>query len=241
MLQLELMIELLTPLMYLSAIPGVDLVELIKWAGVFGVAFIVFAESGLLIGFFLPGDSLLFTAGFLVQTGILPVNLIGFIALLFVAAVLGDTVGYTFGRRVGRKVFERPNSRLFKQKYLVEAEKFYEKHGKKTIILARFVPIVRTFAPIVAGTAKMEYRTFLAYNIVGGFLWTAGVTSLGYFLGAFFTSIGLGIDTVLLPIVAVIILLSVAPPIIHILKEKQNREALWNGTKQQIRVLLRKK
>lgn len=223
----------------LSAIPGVDLVELIKWAGVFGVALIVFAESGLLIGFFLPGDSLLFTAGFLIQTGILPVNLIAFIALLFVAAVLGDSVGYTFGRRVGRKIFDRPNSKLFKQKYLIEAENFYEKHGKKTIILARFIPVVRTFAPIVAGTAKMHYPTFLAYNVIGGLLWTAGITSLGYFLGAFFTSIGLGIDTVLLPIVAVIILLSIAPPIIHILKDKQNREALWNSSKRQIRVLLR--
>lgn len=233
--------ELLLSLTILSAIPGVDLVELIKWAGVFGVAFIIFAESGLLIGFFLPGDSLLFTAGFLVQTGILPVNLVAFIALLFVAAVLGDSVGYTFGRRVGRKIFDRPNSRLFKQKYLLEAEAFYEKHGKKTIILARFIPVVRTFAPIVAGTAKMNYRTFLAYNIIGGFLWTAGVTSLGYFLGAFFTSIGLGIDTVLLPIVAIIILISIAPPIIHILKEKKNREILWAGTKRQIRVLLRKK
>ncbi len=233
--------ELLTSLTLMSAIPGVDLVELIKWAGVFGVALIIFAESGLLIGFFLPGDSLLFTAGFLVQTGILPVNIAAFIALLFVAAVLGDSVGYTFGRRVGRRIFERPNSRLFKQKYLLEAESFYEKHGKKTIILARFIPVVRTFAPIVAGTAKMHYPTFLAYNIVGGLLWTAGVTLLGYFLGAFFTSIGLGIDTVLLPIVALIILISIAPPIIHILKEKQNREVLWNGTKRQIRVLLRKK
>lgn len=241
MLQFKVMNELLTSLTLMSAIPGVDLVELIKWAGVFGVALIIFAESGLLIGFFLPGDSLLFTAGFLVQTGILPVNIAAFIALLFVAAVLGDSVGYTFGRRVGRRIFERPNSRLFKQKYLLEAESFYEKHGKKTIILARFIPVVRTFAPIVAGTAKMHYPTFLAYNIVGGLLWTAGVTLLGYFLGAFFTSIGLGIDTVLLPIVALIILISIAPPIIHILKEKQNREVLWNGTKRQIRVLLRKK
>ena len=236
------MAELLTPVLFtLAAIPGVDLVELIKWAGVFGVAFIIFAESGLLIGFFLPGDSLLFTAGFLVQIGILPVNIVAFIALLFVAAVLGDSIGYTFGRRVGRKVFERPNSRLFKQKYLLEAENFYEKHGKKTIILARFIPVVRTFAPIVAGTANMHYRTFLAYNVIGGFLWTAGVTSLGFFLGAFFTSIGLGIDSVLLPIVAIIILISIAPPILHILKEKKNREALWSSTKQQLRILLRRK
>lgn len=231
----------LSLLTHFAALPGFDIVELIKWGGVAGVALIVFAESGLLIGFFLPGDSLLFTAGFLIHTGLLPINLYLFIAIIFAAAVLGDSVGYTFGRRVGRKVFERPNSKLFKQEYLQQAEIFYEKHGGKTIILARFIPIIRTFAPIVAGTAKMPYHTFLTYNIVGGFIWTAGVTSLGYVLGAWFESMGIDIDHVLLPIVLVIILISVLPPIIHIFKDKKQRDSFKQLVKRQFDVLLRRK
>jgi membrane-associated protein len=218
-----------------SSLLGFDLQELIKWAGVFGVAAIIFAESGLLIGFFLPGDSLLFTAGFLVQIGVLSVNIHLLVFILFVAAVLGDSVGYTFGRRVGRKLFDRPNSRLFKQDHLAKAEAFYEKYGGKTIIMARFIPVVRTFAPIVAGTAKMHYRTFLSYNIVGGILWAAGITYLGYFLGDVFTNrLGLDIDQVILPAVAIIILISIMPPAYHILKDKEQRKALWDGTKRQL-------
>jgi membrane-associated protein len=224
-----------------SSLLGFDLQELIKWAGVFGVAAIIFAESGLLIGFFLPGDSLLFTAGFLVQIGVLSVNIHLLVFILFVAAVLGDSVGYTFGRRVGRKLFDRPNSRLFKQDHLAKAEAFYEKYGGKTIIMARFIPVVRTFAPIVAGTAKMHYRTFLSYNIVGGILWAAGITYLGYFLGDVFTNrLGLDIDQVILPAVAIIILISIMPPAYHILKDKEQRKALWDGTKRQFTVLFKK-
>lgn len=224
-----------------SSLLGFDLQELIKWAGVFGVAAIIFAESGLLIGFFLPGDSLLFTAGFLVQIGVLPFNIHLLVFILFVAAVLGDSVGYTFGRRVGRKLFERENSRLFKQDHLIKAEAFYEKYGGKTIIMARFIPVVRTFAPIVAGTAKMHYRTFLSYNIVGGILWAAGITYLGYFLGDVFTNrLGLDIDQVILPAVAIIILISIMPPAYHILKDKEQRKALWDGTKRQFTVLFKR-
>jgi membrane-associated protein len=224
-----------------SSLLGFDLQELIKWAGVFGVAAIIFAESGLLIGFFLPGDSLLFTAGFLVQIGVLPFNIHLLVFILFVAAVLGDSVGYTFGRRVGRKLFDRPNSRLFKQDHLAKAEAFYEKYGGKTIIMARFIPVVRTFAPIVAGTAKMHYRTFLSYNIVGGILWAAGITYLGYFLGDVFTNrLGLDIDQVILPAVAIIILISIMPPAYHIFKDKEQRRALWDGTKRQFTVLFKK-
>lgn len=226
---------------HFAALPGFDIVELIKWGGVAGVALIVFAESGLLIGFFLPGDSLLFTAGFLIHTGLLPINLYLFIAIIFVAAVLGDSVGYTFGRRVGRKIFDKPNSKLFKQEYLTQAEIFYEKHGGKTIILARFIPIIRTFAPIVAGTAKMPYHTFLTYNVIGGFIWTAGVTSLGYVLGAWFESMGIDIDHVLLPIVLVIILISVLPPVIHIFKDPKQRDSFKRLVKRQFDVLLRRK
>lgn len=220
-----------------AALPGFDLVGLIQWGGFIIVALIVFAESGLLIGFFLPGDSLLFTSGFLVYTGVLPINIVLFIAILFVAAVLGDSVGYTFGRRVGRKLFDKPSSRIFKQEYIVAAEKFYHRHGGKAIILARFVPVVRTFAPIVAGTAKMPYQKFLAFNIIGGLVWTAGITSLGYFLGHWFTSIGLEIDTVILPVVALIILLSILPPLIHIFKDKKRRQAVWEASKRQLSTL----
>ncbi|MNR17331.1 Inner membrane protein YqjA [compost metagenome] len=175
------------------------------------------------------------------QIGVLPFNIHLLVFILFIAAVLGDSVGYTFGRRVGRKLFDRPNSRLFKQEHLVKAEAFYEKYGGKTIIMARFIPVVRTFAPIVAGTAKMHYKTFLSYNIVGGILWAAGITYLGYFLGDVFTNrLGLDIDQVILPAVAIIILISIMPPAYHILKDKEQRKALWVGTKRQFAVLFKK-
>ena len=162
--------------------------RLIETVGLIGIFAIVFAESGLLIGFFLPGDSLLFIAGFLASAPSsvddalhLPLGwlLIGCV----VAAIAGDQVGYLFGRRVGPALFKRPDSRLFKQENVEKAHEFFEKYGAKTIVLARFVPIVRTFAPIVAGVSQMKYRTFVMFNIVGGLLWALGVTLLGYFLG----------------------------------------------------------
>ncbi len=164
-----------------------------------------------------------------------------FLILLFASAVLGDTVGYWFGRKTGPHIFKKPDAKLFKQGHIQKAQAFYEKHGGKTIIIARFVPIVRTFAPIVAGTAKMQYKRFLAFNLIGGFLWTVGVTSLGYFVGAVFQAAGLDIDHVLLPIILLIILISVLPPAIHILKDKKNRVALWEGTKREIRSIFGKK
>ncbi len=147
---------------------------------------IIFAETGLLIGFFLPGDSLLFIAGFVAaNSDKFGVNIaIGpMIALLCVAAVAGDTVGYLIGRKAGPALFSRPNSRLFKRKHLDSAHAFYEKHGPKTIVLARFVPIVRTFAPTVAGAAGMDYRQFLTYNVIGGIGWISSMSLLGFFLG----------------------------------------------------------
>lgn len=229
----------------LAAIPGLDLVDLIIGFGIFAILLVIFAESGLLIGFFLPGDSLLFTAGVLYHANILPGNLpISihlFVVLLFVAAVLGDSVGYWFGKKSGPKIFKKPDARIFKQAHIEKAQAFYEKHGGKTIIIARFVPIVRTFAPIIAGVGKMQYKKFLSYNLVGGFLWTFGVTYLGYFTGAAFEAAGLDIDQVLLPIIALIILLSVLPPAIHILKDKKNRTALWHGTKNEIKSIFKKK
>ena len=141
---------------------------LISNVGVAGIAAIIYAESGLLIGFFLPGDSLLFTAGFLVHLGtILKFNIHLLVLVLFIAAVLGDSTGYAFGRRAGRRLFQRKKSVVFSPENLVRAEEFYQKHGAKTIVIARFVPVVRTFAPIVAGISRMNYRTFLAYNLVG--------------------------------------------------------------------------
>ncbi|MGQ0848903.1 MAG: DedA family protein [Actinomycetota bacterium] len=179
--------------------------DLLVTFGTIGLFLIVFAESGLLVGFFLPGDSLLFTAGLFAAQGTLslPLILIG----CFVAAVVGDQVGYAFGNKAGPALFRRPDSRFFRQEYVDKAQHFFEKYGSKTIVLARFVPIVRTFAPILAGVGSMPYRTFVAYNVVGGFLWAVGVTLLGYLLGELIPDI----DTYLLPIVAVIVALSVVP------------------------------
>lgn len=218
-------------------IPGMDLVEFIKLFSVFGVFAVIFAESGLLIGFFLPGDTLLFTAGFLVQANVLPVS-IEFLALcVFIAAVAGDSVGYSFGHRVGRKLFDRPNSRFFKKSHLEAAEKFYKKHGGKTVILARFIPTVRTFAPIVAGASKMHYRTFLMYNVIGALLWAVGISYLGYSLGGWFHKMGLEIDQVLLPSLIVIVLLSWIPAFVHLMRNPDQRKALWNATKRELKSL----
>jgi membrane-associated protein len=179
--------------------------ELIVAFGTVGLFIIVFAESGLLLGFFLPGDSLLFTAGLFASQGTLslPLILVG----CFLAAVAGDQVGYHFGKRVGPALFRRADSRWFRQEHVHRAQHFFEKHGAKTIVLARFVPIVRTFAPILAGVGTMPYRTFVTFNVLGGLLWAVGVTMLGYLLGALIPDI----DTYLLPIIALIVLLSVIP------------------------------
>jgi membrane-associated protein len=195
----------------------IDPQELLRSFGTIGLFLIIFAESGLLIGFFLPGDSLLFTAGLFAAKGDLnlPVILIG----CFIAAVAGDQVGYAFGRKVGPSIFSRPNSKLFKQEYVQRADEFFESHGAKTIVLARFVPVVRTFAPILAGVGSMRYRTFVTYNVIGGFLWAIGVTTLGYLLG---DQIGAeNIDKYLLPIIAVIIVISVLPAVIEVLRHKR--------------------
>ncbi|MFH8621462.1 DedA family protein [Streptomyces vietnamensis] len=156
---------------------------LIGTFGLIGVLVIVFAESGLLIGFFLPGDSLLFTTGLLVTTNKLDKPLWLVCTLVVIAAVLGDQAGYLFGRKVGPALFSRPDSKLFKQENVEKAHEFFEKHGPKSLILARFVPIVRTFTPIIAGVSRMSYRSFLVFNLVGGLLWGAGVTLLGASLG----------------------------------------------------------
>lgn len=194
-----------------------DVENLLETVGTLGLFAIVFAESGLLIGFFLPGDSLLFTAGLLASQGKLnlPVILVG----CFVAAVAGDQVGYAFGNRVGPALFKRPDSRLFKHEHVEKAQAYFEKYGVKTIVLARFVPIVRTFAPIVAGVGSMEYRTFVKFNVVGGFLWAVGVTLIGYVLGDTIPDI----DRYLLPVIGVIVFLSVLPVLFEIRKARRSR------------------
>lgn len=190
----------------LALLGDLDPEKLLATFGALGLFLIIFAESGLLVGFFLPGDSLLFTAGLLSSQGKLPALPI-LLAGCFAAAVAGDQVGYAFGRKVGPSLFKREDSRVFKQEYVEKSQAFFAEHGSKTILLARFVPVVRTFAPIVAGVGRMPYRTFLAYNVVGGFLWAVGVTSLGYILGESVPSI----DKYLLPVIGVIIVVSVAP------------------------------
>lgn len=178
---------------------------LVATFGLVGVFAIVFAESGLFFGFFLPGDSLLFTAGLLASQGYFSVVLLWLGCM--VCAILGDSVGYAFGKKVGPKIFFREDSFFFHKKHIERTRAFYETHGKKTIVLARFVPIVRTFAPILAGVGQMDYRTFLSYNIIGGVLWSTLLVFLGWGLGSAIPSI----DRYLLPIVLAIILISFLP------------------------------
>jgi membrane-associated protein len=160
-----------------------DVETLVRVGGLTAMTIIVFAETGLMIGFFLPGDSLLVTAGVFAARGNLSIWALN--GVLIAAAIVGDTVGYWIGRRAGDALFTRPKSLLFNPKHLRRAHDFYEKHGGKTIILARFMPIVRTFAPVVAGMGRMEYRRFLSFNVIGGFAWVVSMTLIGYFLGQF--------------------------------------------------------
>lgn len=188
--------------------------RLIATFGTLGIILTVFAESGLFFGFFLPGDSLLFTAGVLAARGTLslPVILVGIV----VAAIAGDQVGYAFGRRVGPALFRRPDSRFFRRGHVERAHDYFEHYGVKTIVLARFIPVVRTFAPIVAGVSEMRYRTFVTYNVVGGLLWGLGVTLAGYLLGEV-----VDIDRYLLPVIGVIVMLSVTPVLLEVRKARR--------------------
>lgn len=188
---------------------------LIKTLGVAGLFFIIFAESGLFFGFFFPGDSLLFTAGFLASQNILNIYLI--LAGVFICAIIGDSVGYWFGRKVGVKIFNKEDSFFLNRKHIEKTENFYNKYGNKTIFLARFVPIVRTFAPILAGVGNMKYRDFLIYNITGGFAWSFLVILLGFFLGRAIPNL----DGYLLPIILVIIFISFLPVIFEVMKAKK--------------------
>ncbi|MDP3779138.1 MAG: VTT domain-containing protein [bacterium] len=201
----------------MESLLGFDINTIIQTTGLLGVFAVVFAESGLFFGFFLPGDSLLFTAGFLASQGVFPIVflMVGCTA----AAIFGDNVGYAFGNSVGKKIFTRDHSFFFRKHHLEHAKNFYEKYGAKTIVMSRFLPVIRSFAPIVAGAVDMDYRTFLYYNVVGGVLWALGLTGLGYALGSLIPNV----DHYLLPLIGAIIIISFLPPVIHILIERRKK------------------
>jgi membrane-associated protein len=184
---------------------------------------VVFAETGLAMGFFLPGDSLLVVAGIFAARGDL--NVFVLLSTLFVAAVVGDAVGYWSGAKLGPKLFSRPKSLLFRPSHLEKAHGFYEKYGGKTIIIARFVPIVRTFAPIVAGAAKMPYSQFVVYNVIGGLLWVCSMILSGYFLGNMLERVGIRLDQHIEKVVIVVVLLSLLPMLIEYLKSRREKAA----------------
>ena len=194
--------------------------ELIRLGGMAGLIFIVFAETGLMIGFFLPGDSLLVTAGLFAAKGDLQIGWLN--VALIAAAILGDATGYWIGYRTGKALYSRPNSFLFRREHLIRTHAFYERHGGKTIVIARFMPIVRTFAPVVAGAASMTYRRFALYNIVGGIAWVLSMTLTGYYLGLAVPDIDRHIHIV----VAVVIFLSLLPAVISFIRARlQSRDA----------------
>lgn len=182
-----------------------DLTTFIQAAGYIGIFAIIFAETGLLVGFFLPGDTLLFTAGLLASKGYF--NVVILLSLATIASIVGDSVGYYIGRKFGPRVFNREESFFFKREYVTKAEIFFANHGKKTIVLARYLPVVRTFVPVIAGVGRMHYRTFIIYNIAGGILWCFSLGLAGYFLG---TSVP-HIDKYVIPIVIGIFVISFAP------------------------------
>ena len=200
--------------------------SLLEGAGVIGglaiIGAIIFAESGLLIGFFLPGDTLLFTAGFFAAQGNLP--LAGVLAVIFLTAIIGDNVGYTIGKKSGPKLFSKKDGIIFRQEYIARAEKFYEKHGGKTIIIARFVPVVRTFAPVVAGVGNMERKKFVLYNVVGAAIWTGSVVMLGYWLGSLIDPHAM--EKYLLLAIFGAMIITVGPTLYHLLREERLRAFL---------------
>ena len=196
----------------------IDPILIIKTVGLVGVVLIVFAETGLFFGFFFPGDSLLFTAGIFASQGFFSIQIL--LILCIISAILGDSIGYWSGKKYGRQLFDKDKGFFFKKKRLYEAELFYEKHGKSTIIIARFVPSIRTFAPIVAGIGNMNYRTFISYNIFGGILWVSMLLLSGYFLGSLIPNP----DRYIIPIAFLIIFISFIPIILKFIKIKYSKK-----------------
>jgi membrane-associated protein len=199
-----------------------DVKALVAWGGYVGLTSIIFAETGLLIGFFLPGDSLLVTAGLFASQPRFGLNILLLGALLTVASIVGNAVGYAIGRASGPRLFRRDESLFFKPRYLRQAHEFYERHGGKTIILARFMPIVRTFVPVVAGAAAMDYKQYTLYNVVGGVLWIWSLLLTGYFLGRYIP----GIDRHIEKIIIAVIVLSLIPGVVHWLKARRRQSAV---------------
>ena len=191
-----------------------DVEGIIRWGGLLMLVAIVFAETGLMVGFFLPGDSLLVTAGVFAAAGHL--DIIGLLFWVTLAAILGDQLGYYIGYRTGPRIFRRHDSLLFKREHLLRARDFYERHGGKTIILARFIPVIRTFAPVVAGVGQMEYRRFVSFNVVGGFLWVWSMTLLGVTLG----NVVPDIDRHIHVVIAIVVFLSILPALIEYVRSR---------------------
>ncbi len=193
-----------------------DTTALIKGTGYAGIFSVIFAETGLLIGFFLPGDSLLFTAGFLAATGYLNIGMLLLIG--FAAAVIGDTVGYFLGRKSGPAIFSKPEARFFKKEYAERAREFYRRHGGKALILGRFLPIIRTAVPVLAGVGEMHYPTFIFYNALGGAIWACGLSIFGYYFGKIIPNA----DRYVLPIILVIVVVSLLPSVIAFLRHRRS-------------------
>ena len=185
-----------------------NLTELVQWAGLFGLAAIIFSETGLLVGVFLPGDSLLVTAGLLAARGYL--NVYALAPMLTVAAICGNSVGYSIGRATGPRIFNRENSLFFNKKHAIRAHEFYAKYGRKTIVLAQFMPVIRTFAPVVAGVGGMKFRQFVTFNIIGAVIWIWSMVGIGYFLGSYIP----GIDKHIEIVIAIVIFISILPGLI---------------------------
>jgi membrane-associated protein len=187
-----------------------DITDFIKGFGYLGMSAVVFAESGLLLGVLLPGDSLLFTAGFLSSKGFFDIRLLSI--LLFSSALAGDNFGYFFGTKIGRRIFKKEDSLLFKQSDLIKTQEFFEKHGGKTVVLARFMPVFRSLVPILAGVGKMNYKVFMLYNFLGAALWAVGVLLVGYFLGSVIPNV----DKYIYIIISIVLVVSITPVVHHI-------------------------
>ncbi len=192
-----------------------NLHELVQWAGLFGLEAIIFSETGLLVGVFLPGDSLLVTAGLFAATGYL--NVYALAPVLTVAAICGNSLGYCIGRTTGPRIFNRENSLFFNKKHAIRAQNFYEKHGRKTIVLAQFMPIIRTFAPVTAGVARMPFRTFITFNVLGAFIWIWSMVGIGYFLGNYIP----GVDEHIEIVIVIVVFLSLLPGIISAIRSRR--------------------
>ena len=194
-----------------------NLPDLVQWAGLFGLTAIIFSETGLLVGVFLPGDSLLVTAGLFAAKGYL--NIYALAPTLTLAAICGNTLGHVIGRTTGPRIFNRENSLLFNKKHAIRAREFYEKHGKKTLVLAQFMPVIRTFAPVTAGVACMPFRTFIVTNVFGAFMWIWSMLGIGYFLGNYIP----GIDQHIEVVVIVVVFISILPGIIGGIRARRAR------------------